>query len=103
MNLAKDLAFDHLLSSVPHHLKESAGKIRARLKLKPSLDILVVVDGSVKINAIEGDFGLSRMLEALQNTEVGCARIKFKTASRDNDKAKVAAASPHEFSFSSRT
>ncbi len=102
MNMAKDLAFDRLHSSVPHHLQESADKIRARLKLKPSLDILVV-DGSVKISALAGDFGLSRMLDALQNTEVGCARIKFKTASRDGAKTKVAAASPHEFSFSSRT
>lgn len=85
-----------LMEEVPSHFREAAKRLCERLKLKRSLDVLVVFDGASIFVSENGGFGLGTMLAELQGEEIGDAVLRFSTADRDGPKAKTASTTPHE-------
>lgn len=63
------------------------GKLHDIIRLRSTIKILIVVDGSISLTEAPSGFGLGRVIRLLRESRIGCTRFSVDTARRENSTA----------------
>ena len=77
-----DVPARDLISGVSDVYSKAVADLYKKIRLRTTLKILVVVDGSISLTEAPSGFGVGRIVRLLRESHVGCTYFSVDTARR---------------------